>query len=45
MVQAGGIKTRELCGGMVKTMDCPVIRVDGTKPVDVNIDYILEYIK
>ena len=29
----------------LKTMDCPVIRVDGTKPVDVNIDYILEYIK
>ena len=29
----------------LKTMDCPVIRVDGTKPVDANIDYILEYIK
>lgn len=29
----------------LKTMDCPMIRVDGTKPVDANIDYILEYIK
>ena len=29
----------------LKTMDCPVIRVDGTKPVEENIDYILGQIK
>ena len=29
----------------LKSMDCPVIRVDGTKPVEENIDYILGQIK
>lgn len=29
----------------LETMECPVIRVDGTKAVDENIDYILEQIK
>ena len=29
----------------LKSMDCPVIRVDGTKPVEGNIDYILGQIK
>ena len=29
----------------LKSMECPVIRVDGTKPVEENIDYILGQIK
>ncbi len=29
----------------LETMHCPVIRVDGTKSVCENIDYILEQIK
>ena len=29
----------------VKSLKCPVIRIDGTKPIDENTDLIIEYIQ
>ncbi len=29
----------------VKSLKCPVMRIDGTQPIDENIDFIIEYIQ
>lgn len=29
----------------VQSLKCPILRIDGTKPVEENIDYIMEQIQ